>query len=163
MKKMMAVLLGVALSVPAIAFAQNTQQPNGKHEQQEANQAAQENMTGGSAQPQHTMSGMVSNGGRTLTSNNTGYVVNNPNALKDHDNQSVTVTFLFDTDNNSHHFGFSNTVTLNFAGRLRLVPPNFPFSCRGVLCGRSFSWNLHRRSEIGTCFSLRALCDGRTG
>ena len=104
MKTVMTVLLGVALSVPAIVFAQNMQpQQNDKHERQEANQAAQENVTGGSTQPQHTMSGMVSNGGRNLTSDNTSYVVNNPNALKGHDNQSVTVKFLFDTDNNTIH------------------------------------------------------------
>jgi hypothetical protein len=103
MKTVMTVLLGVALSMPAIAFAQNTRQQNDKHQQQEANQAAQENVMGGSAQPQHTMSGMVSNDGRTLTSENTSYVVNNPNALKGRDNQSVTVKFLFDTDNNTIH------------------------------------------------------------
>ena len=49
------------------------------------------------------MSGMVSDGGRNLTSDNTSYVVNNPNALKDHDNQSVTVKFLLDTDKNMIH------------------------------------------------------------
>ncbi len=104
MKTVMTVLLGVALSMAAIAFAQNMQpQQNDKHEQQEANQAAQENMTGTSAQPQHTMSGMVSDGGTRFTSDNTSYVVNNPNALKGQDNQSVTVRFLFNTDNNTIH------------------------------------------------------------
>ncbi|MGC2108466.1 MAG: hypothetical protein WA655_03050 [Candidatus Korobacteraceae bacterium] len=107
MKKLMIAVLAVGLSVPAIAFAQDTaQQPNSAQQnnktmQQGQNQAAETDQMGMNTQPQHTMAGMVSNGGKTLTSGDTSYLVNNPKALKKYDNQSVSVKFQFNPNNNN--------------------------------------------------------------
>jgi cytoskeletal protein RodZ len=107
MKKVMIAVLAMGLWVPVVAFAQNTaQQPNtaqqnNKTLHQEQNQAAETDEMGLNTQPQHTMAGMVSNGGKTLTSGDTSYVVNNPKALRKYDNQSVSVKFLFNSNNNN--------------------------------------------------------------
>jgi hypothetical protein len=101
--KVMTAVLAVALSIPAIAFAQNSGQQDDKNLQEEQNQAAMANMTGGDDQIKHTMSGMVSNNGTTFTSGDTSYVVNNPKSLQAYDNQSVGVSFQFNSDNNTIH------------------------------------------------------------
>jgi hypothetical protein len=101
MTKITTALLAIALSVPAIAFAQSTTQDNSKAARQQQNEAAEESVNGGSTQPNHHMMGMVSNNGMTLTSDNTAYQVSNPDKLKGYDNQTVTVEYQFNTDKNS--------------------------------------------------------------
>ncbi len=106
MKKILIALFAIALSMPVLAFAQSAQsgdQQSEKHAQQEANQAAQTSEMGSSTMPQHTMSGMVSDNGKSLTSDNTKYMVGNPNALKNYDNQNVSVVFQFNTQSNKIH------------------------------------------------------------
>ena len=99
MKKVTTAFLAMALSVPAIAFAQDTQ--NDKRTQQQMNQAAQTDQEGSNTQHKHHMSGVVSNNGKTLTSDNTSYIVSNSGKLKNYDDQSVTVKYIFNTDSNS--------------------------------------------------------------
>lgn len=102
MKKLTTALLGIALSIPTIALAQNSQQQQDeKNTQQQQNQAAMTDQMGGNTMPKHTMSGMVSNKGTNLTSDNKVYTVSNPKALKGYDNQSVSVEFRFNTDSNT--------------------------------------------------------------
>jgi len=111
MKKMMMALLTMALALPMMAFAQSGQMQNGqpdqmqnnKRMQQEQSQAATVDQTGQSTLPKHTMTGMVSNNGKSFTSDNTTYVVNNPKTLKKYEDQNVSVRFQFDTDNNTIH------------------------------------------------------------
>ena len=103
MTKFLTGLLALALFVPAIAFAQDKSQPDSQSqaERQAANQAAADNVNGVDTSPHHTMTGMVSEGGKMFTSNNTTWHVSNPGALKNYDNQNVTVKFQFNTDNNT--------------------------------------------------------------
>lgn len=103
MTKFLTGLLALALVVPAIAFAQNQKQSDtaAQAQRQEANQAAEDQVNGVDTSPHHTMTGMVSQGGKMFTSNNTTWHVSNPSALKNYDNQTVTVKFQFNTDNNS--------------------------------------------------------------
>jgi hypothetical protein len=105
MKKVITACLATALFVPAIAIAQNSsQQPNDKNlDQQQQNQSAMSNQMGVTTRPKQTMSGSVTNDGKTFTSDNKSYIVNNPKALKNYDNQSVSVVFQFNSDNNSIH------------------------------------------------------------
>jgi len=104
MKKLITLFLGIVLFIPAMTFAQNSQQQqDDKNVQQEQNESAQTAVTGGGTQPRHTMSGMVSDAGNALTSGDTSYVVDNPKVLMDHDNQTVSVEFVFDTDTNTIH------------------------------------------------------------
>jgi len=102
MKKLVIALLAAVLFIPAIAFAQNSQQSQDeKNAQQERNQAAQVDEMGGTTLPKHNMTGMVSDNGKTFTSDNKSYVVNNPKSLKNYNGQSVAVVFLFNTDDNT--------------------------------------------------------------
>lgn len=102
MKKLMTGLLALAFLVPAAAIAQNgMQDDNSKTKQAQANQAAEEATNGSSTQPERQMTGMVSNGGMTLTKGDTAYQVSNPDKLKAYDNQSVTVDYYYNTDKNS--------------------------------------------------------------
>ncbi|HKD85613.1 MAG TPA: hypothetical protein VKB58_12755 [Terriglobales bacterium] len=105
MKKMMLALLAIALSIPAIAFAQNStqDQPSQRDQQMQAqeNQAAQQSQMGSTTFPKQAMSGMVSNNGRSLTSNNKTYQISNPKTLKAYDGQSVSVQYIMNTDNNT--------------------------------------------------------------
>jgi hypothetical protein len=103
MTKFLTGLLALALFVPAIAFAQNKNQADtqSQAQQQEANQAAQNQVDGFNTSPHHEMTGMVSDGGKKFTSNNTTWSVSNPGALKNYDNQNVTVKFQFNTQNNT--------------------------------------------------------------
>jgi hypothetical protein len=103
MMKFLTGLLALALFVPAIALAQDKSQPDTQSEaqQQRANQAAADKVNGFDTSPNHSMTGMVSDGGKTFTSDNTVWHVSNPKALKNYDNQNVTVQFQFNTDDNT--------------------------------------------------------------
>ncbi len=103
MNKLMTAIIGIALSLPIMAFAQNTDQQNSRQAQQEQNEAAQTSQMGTSTMPQHSMSGTVGDDGKTLTSGNTKYTVSNPHTLKRYENQTVSVVYQFDTDNNTIH------------------------------------------------------------
>ena len=109
MQKMLTALLAMVLAVPMLMFAQsdqqtqNEQQNNNKQMQQQQNQAAGIDQNGTSTLPKHTMTGMVGNNGKSFTSGSTTYKVNNPKALKNYDNQNVSVRFQFNTDNNTIH------------------------------------------------------------
>lgn len=106
MNKLMVALLGMALAVPVVAFAQSSQsddQQAQRHEQQEQNQASQVNETGQATMSVHHMSGMVSDNGKRFTSDNTAYLVANPHMLKKYDGQNVGVKFQFDTSTNQIH------------------------------------------------------------
>jgi hypothetical protein len=101
MKKLMVAVFVMALFVPAIALARSSGQQDDKNTQAQQNQAAQTDQMGGNTMPKHNMSGMVSNDGKTFTSDNKSYIVKNPKALKGYDNQSVAVEFRFNTDSNT--------------------------------------------------------------
>jgi len=103
MMKLMTALLGLALFWPAMMFAQNNSKSDTAQQaqRQEANQAAQDQVDGVDTSPHHTMTGMVGDNGNTLTSDNTTWHVSNPGALKNYNNQNVTVKFQFNTDNNT--------------------------------------------------------------
>ncbi len=103
MSKVITAFLAIVLSVPAIAFAQNSGQQDDKKMQEQQNQAAMASVTGENDQERHNMSGMVSNDGKMFTSGSTTYTVSNPKALKAYDNQSVSVKFQFNTDSNTIH------------------------------------------------------------
>jgi len=103
MKKFIIALLAMALSATTLALAQDNSQQNSnqKLQQDQANQSAENSVNGMNTSPHHTMTGMVSDNGRTLTSNDTAYRVSNPGTLKSYDNQQVTVKFQFNTEKNS--------------------------------------------------------------
>ncbi len=101
MNKVATAFLALALCIPAIAFAQNSGQQDDKNLQQQQNQKAQANQMGVDTQEKKTMSGTVSNQGKSFTSGNTTYMVSNPGKLKGRDNQTVSVEFRFNTDNNT--------------------------------------------------------------
>lgn len=107
MKTVLTACLALALSLPVMAFAQSTQQQEDqqdqKHMQQDANQAAQVNETGSTTMPRHHMMGMVQDNGKRLVSGDTSYLVDNPRALKNYQNQNVDVKFVFNTDQNTIH------------------------------------------------------------
>jgi hypothetical protein len=106
MTKLMTALLAMALFLPVAAIAQDASQTGQTDQhaaQQEANQAAMNQVDGMSTQPVHKMGGMVSNDGKTFTSNNTSYIVANPHMLKKYDNQNVNVEFQFNPTTNKIH------------------------------------------------------------
>jgi glucose/arabinose dehydrogenase len=125
MRKMMTALFALALAMPMLAFAQSDQQPmqdqqsqsqtmqnqqppdqqmqDQKNSQAEQNQAASLDQTGQTTMPKHNMSGMVSEAGKSFTSDNKTYMVDNPKKLKNYDNQNVSVNFKFDTEHNTIH------------------------------------------------------------
>ncbi|HLI64466.1 MAG TPA: hypothetical protein VKV05_13800 [Terriglobales bacterium] len=103
MKKVTTVLLAIALSIPVLAFAQNTNQENKRLQQEEDNQAADVNMMGRGMRTPHQMTGVVSNDGKNLTVGNTTYVVDNPTKLKSYDGRTVSVRFDFHTSDNTLH------------------------------------------------------------
>ena len=103
MNKWKTALLAIALSLPALAFAQtsNSQQETpDKVQQQQANQSAMNDVQGMNTAPHHEMTGMVNEDGTRFTSNDVSYMVANPHALKNYVNQTVTVKFQNDTENN---------------------------------------------------------------
>ena len=103
MTKLMKVLIALALFAPAMAFAQNSNQPDTSKQaqQQESNQAAMDQVEGTNTSPVHEMKGMVGDNGKTFTSHNTVWHVSNPHALKNYDNQNVTVKFQFNSSDNT--------------------------------------------------------------
>ena len=100
MNKLTTALLAIALSVPVMAFAQSGQDSAGKVQQQQANQAASNDVNGMNTAPHSSMTGMVSNGGKTFTSDNVAYQVANPDKLKSYDGQTVTVKSQYNSGNN---------------------------------------------------------------
>ena|ERR1700744_4620400 len=102
MTKLTSALLAIALSVPGIALAQNSQQTD-KNTQEHNNEAAQNTVMGQNSEVRQTMSGMVSNNGKTLTSGDKSYIVKNPGSLKSYDSQTVSVVYQYDPDHNSIH------------------------------------------------------------
>lgn len=118
MRKLMIALFAMALAMPMLAFAQSDQQgqtmqnqqvpadqqmQNQKNSQAAQNQAASIDQTGQTTMPKHNMTGMVGDGGKSFTSDNKTYVVQNPKKLKNYDNQTVSVEFKFDTEKNQIH------------------------------------------------------------
>lgn len=107
MKKGMVALLGLALSLSAMAFAQSSQsnedQSQQKMQEQEANQASQINETGTNTASVKHMTGMVSESGKRFISDNTSYLVGNPKSLQKYDGQTVSVKFQFDPEHNQIH------------------------------------------------------------
>lgn len=101
MKTVMTGFLAIGLFIPALTFAQSGQMQDDKNTQAQQNQSAQADQMGGTTQPKQTMTGMVSDSGKTFTSGTTTYTVSNPNSLKNYDNQTVSVRFLFNTGNNT--------------------------------------------------------------
>ena len=101
MKKVMMILLGLALYIPVTAFAQSSSQENTKAMQQEQNQAAQINVDGSTTEPQHNMTGMVSNNGHRFVNGNVSYKVNNPKSLDKYENQTVSIVYQFNPNNNN--------------------------------------------------------------
>ncbi len=102
MSKITIALLAIALSVPALAFAQSSSnsQDSTQVQQEQANQAAMNNVDGMNTSAHKTMTGMVTDNGRRFTSDNVSYQVKNPDTLKNYDNQNVTVTVQFITSKN---------------------------------------------------------------
>ncbi len=106
MTKITTALLAIALSVPVAGFAQSSmsqQNQSAAHaQQQEANQAASNDMNGMNTSPHQMMTGMVNADGKTITgTDNTVYQVSNPNSLKNYVGQNVSVKYQFNTENNS--------------------------------------------------------------
>lgn len=105
MKKMMLALLAMTLSIPAIAFAQNSTQDQQDQAQRQTqaqqNQAAQVSQEGMTTMPRQAMSGVVSNNGKTLTSDNKSYQVSNANSLRRYDGQTVSVQYVMNTEKNT--------------------------------------------------------------
>jgi hypothetical protein len=102
MNKWTTALLAIALCLPALAFAQNSSQQETPDQvrQQQANQAAMNNVQGMNTSPHHEMTGMVNEDGTRFTSDNVSYQVANPGKLKNYANQNVTVKFQNDTESN---------------------------------------------------------------
>ena len=103
MRKLKIALLAIALSVPALAFAQSSQDQQATPDQvqrQQANQAAMNQVDGMNTSAHQTMTGMVSSDGKQFTSNNTTYQISNPGALKNYENQNVTIKFQMKTGSN---------------------------------------------------------------
>jgi hypothetical protein len=114
MTKVTTALLAIALSVPAVAIAQSSgQQDNSQPQvqQEQANQAASDQMNGMDTSPHQMLTGVVSNGGKTFTSNDTAYQVANSDMLKNYDGQTVSVKFQFNPE--------KNTIKIN-----KVQPPN---------------------------------------
>ncbi len=103
MSRVTTVLLAIALSLPALAFAQssNDQQDSTKAQQTQANQAAMNDVDGMNTGAHKSMTGMVSDNGKRFTSDNVSYQVSNPDKLKNYDNQNVTVKVHFNTSKNT--------------------------------------------------------------
>jgi hypothetical protein len=100
-KTVMTGFLAIGLFIPALTFAQSGQMQDDKNSQAQQNQAAQVDQSGSTTQPKQSMTGMVSDGGKTFTSGTTTYTVSNPNSLKNYDSQTVSVRFLFNTGTNT--------------------------------------------------------------
>jgi Ni/Co efflux regulator RcnB len=97
MKNVMLALLAIALCIPVIASAQD----NGKNSDNQAKQSNQSNQK----QSSQNMSAKVSHDGKAVTDNkdNKTYKVNNPETLKDYENQPVALVVQVDPDNNVIH------------------------------------------------------------
>lgn len=79
--------------------AQSSSQPSDQNQRQQSQSAKDQNNNG-----QQKASGKVSDNGKTFTDqNNKSYTVSNPSALKDYDNQNVSVIMAIDPDTNTIH------------------------------------------------------------
>lgn len=114
MRKLMTALFAMVLALPVLAFAQSSQSQDQqapadqqmqdqKNTQAQQNQASAIDQTGQTTMPRHSMTGMVSDGGKGFTSDNKTYVVENPKKLAKYDNQNVSIELKFDTEKNTIH------------------------------------------------------------
>lgn len=107
MKKLMLMCLGIALALPALAQSQdNSQQPSSQQQQPSSqssptSQASPTDASSGNTQ----MSGMVSKDGKTFTNGQDkhSFKVDNPDALKGHEGDSVGLVVHVDPDTNTIH------------------------------------------------------------
>ncbi len=95
MKTLVVSVVVLALSLPIMAVAQDATKQNDNQTQQ--NQA--------NAQNNKNMSGKVSSNGKTFTNDadSKKYQVNNPDALKDYEDQHVAVIVAVDPDTGDLH------------------------------------------------------------
>ena len=95
MKTLMVSVAVLALSLPITAMAQDATKQNDNQTQQ--NQA--------NAKNDKNMSGKVSSDGKTFTNDGDSkkYVVNNPSALQDYEDQHVAVIVAVDPDTGDLH------------------------------------------------------------
>jgi hypothetical protein len=86
-----------------MAFAQSGQQDStaDQVQQKQANQSAENDVNGMNTAPHASMTGMVSNGGKTFTSDNVAYQVANPDKLKNYDGQTVSVKTQYNSGKNT--------------------------------------------------------------
>lgn len=106
MIKLMTAVLGLALCIPVMAFAQQSQSThheNQQMQQQDANASAATQAEGLDTMPNRTENGMVTNSGKYFQVGNTKYLVGNPHSLKKYDGQNVNATYQFDPNNNTIH------------------------------------------------------------
>jgi uncharacterized low-complexity protein len=98
MKSLVVSVAVLALSLPIVAVAQDTtKQNNNQPNQSQQNQA--------NAKNDKNMSGKVNSNGKTFTNDadSKKYQVNNPDALKDYENQHVAVIVAVDPDTGDLH------------------------------------------------------------
>lgn len=97
MKRLVASVAVLALSLPIVAVAQDTTKQNN-------NQPNQSQQTQANAKDKN-MSGKVSSDGKTFTNDadSKKYEVNNPDALKDYENKHVAVIVAVDPDTGDLH------------------------------------------------------------
>ena len=98
MKSLVVSVAVLALSLPIVAVAQDTTKQNNNPPNQ-----SQQNQT--NAKNDKNMSGKVSSNGKTFTDNadSKKYQVNNPDALKDYEDQHVAVIVAVDPDTGDLH------------------------------------------------------------
>jgi Ni/Co efflux regulator RcnB len=98
MKRLVVSVAVLILALPIMAVAQDTtKQNNNQPNQSQQNQADSKN--------DQNMSGKVSSNGKTFTNDadSKKYQVNNPDALKDYENQHVAVIVAVDPDTGALH------------------------------------------------------------
>ena len=100
MKSFIVSVVVAALSLPVMAVAQDTT----KQSDSQASQN-QQNQNQPNAKNDKNMSGKVSSNGKTFTNDadNKKYKVNNPDALKGHEDQHVAVIVQVDPDTGDLH------------------------------------------------------------
>jgi uncharacterized low-complexity protein len=100
MKSIIASVVVVALSLPIVTVAQDTTKQNDSQASQ-----SQQNQNQANAKNDKNMSGKVSPNGKTFTNDadNKKYKVNNPDALKGHEDQHVAVIVHVDPDTGDLH------------------------------------------------------------
>ena len=101
MKRLMISVAVLALSLPILAIAQDTSKQNDNQASQSQQTQSQTNANTGNK----NMSGKVSSKGKNFTNDadNKKYKVDNPNALKDYEDQDVAVIVHVDPDTGDLH------------------------------------------------------------